>query len=329
MLGIWSTRAGDQVYPSRIRLSTSAHDLLRQCERKFQLTYLLRGGEERDDEESPIFSFGHAWGAGVVNYLLSGRLDEAMYRAWLAYWPNLEDHQRCEELVFYGLRAAQPKLDKIRQGWEIATFKDKPAIELGFHLDINDRWFYQSAIDAVMVQKSDTPRYAVLENKHTMSWKEDIMPMYKNSGQALCYSIVVDEVAQQPILEFPVHYFVGQFMSSDLYKPRIHHFEWKKTLLDRLNWFISLGMDVNHGQQCLDLNIFPMRGGSCNDFGKVCPYFGDCQLRANDVPKTDADFERDKTSHVKEIEASIQFRFDLNEVISRNLQKVREEIERT
>ena len=314
------------MYPSRIRLSTSAHQLLLECERKWQLTLLLKGAAERSD--SAIFSFGHGWGAGVVQYLLTGSLDAAVYHAWLAYWPLLEDDKRCEELMFIGLRAAKARLDSIRRDWEVATFNGKPAIELGFRLNINKSFYYESALDAALRHKTDN-HYAVLENKHTMSWLDDITPMYKNSSQALIYSVILDKIVEQPIATYGLNYFVGQFKSSDLYKPIIHFFPWRKTLLDRLNFFIALGMDVQRAQTMMDMNIFPMRGHNCMNYGRVCEYFGTCQLRSGDRPKTDQDVEEEKTQHIKEIECTVQFDLELDDIIKDHLQRVREEIKTT
>lgn len=311
------------MYPTRIRLSISTLELFHTCERMFQLVELLQNAAN-ERATTPIHIFGQAWGVGIVEYLLTGKLDAAVYKMWLAYYPLLEDHQRTEELCIHGLRQAQGKLDAIRSEWEIATFNNKPAIELGFRLNINERFYFESAMDAALRHKG-TGGYGVLENKHTMSWLDDITPMYKNSFQALLYSIVLDQVSGQELNSYELKYFVGQFKSSELWKPIIHVFPWKKTLLDRLNLFMTLALDVQRIQQCLDTGIFPMRGHSCLRFNRPCHFFNLCHMRKGDTPKDDAYIEKNKSSHVKEIESLVQFEFALPELINNHIARVKAE----
>lgn len=312
------------MYPSRIRLSTSNLDVLLRCDREFQIDELLVGGQPAEST-SAIFTFGHSWGEGIMEYLVTQDLDAAIYHAWRSYWPHLEDESsgRLEEYCFHALKNAKEKLDMILRDWKVATFNGKPARELGFHLDINERFYFQSMMDGVLEHRREG-HFAVLENKHTMSWLEDITPLYKNAFQALMYSVVLDKIANQLLGAYNLHYFVGQFVLKEFPKVRIHHFPWRKTILDRLNLFLSLGMDVQRLQMMLDMNLFPMRGKSCLRYNRTCPHFGTCQLRSNDIPKTDEYVEKNKTAHVREVEASIQFRFKLDEIVADHLRLVQE-----
>lgn len=309
-------------YPSKIRLSISTLELFHTCERKYQLIELIQGNEA-EREESAIFTFGQAWGAGVVEYLLTGSLDAAVYKAWLNYRPGLEDSGRTEEVCFHGLRMAEQRLKAMRDEYEIAEFNGKPAIELGFRLNINDRFYFESAMDAALRRKRDGS-YSILENKHTYSWLEDITPMYKNSIQGLLYSITLDAIAKQELGHYELNYFVGQFSSKSPFTPKIHLFPWKKTLLDRLNCFLSLSLDVQRLQQCVDIDLFPMRGHSCLRFNKPCYFFGTCQMRSKEVKKTDEYILKNKNEHVKEIESQVQFEYNLPELIKNHIERVQE-----
>jgi hypothetical protein len=270
---------------------------------------LLRGYDDR--ETSSTFSFGHAWGAGVVHYLLTGSMDAAIYAAWQEYWPILEDDKKNQTILINALRCAQPKLDTYRQEYRIATFQGKPAIELSFRLDINDRFYYVGYIDAVMQHIRDE-FYAVLENKHTSAWINDIAPMYQNSGQGLGYSIVLDKIANQDLGSYAIHHIVSQF-KRDPYEPTIHTLQFKKTLFDRLRWFTSLGVDVDRLTQMIGLNFFPMRGSSCLAWNRPCQFFGMCQLQVNDNPKEDKDLEE---------EPEYQFTFTLDEIVRDHLDRI-------
>lgn len=317
------------MYPTKIRLATNSHLTLLRCEREFQLVELLQGNEEEDEGDfSPSLCFGRAWGEGIVEYIATGRIDAAVHKAWQFYYPISEDDFKGqqEEFCYNGLKVAIPKLEAIRQDWEIATFDGKPARELGFRIDINDKYYYESAIDAVLRHKRE-PIHSMLENKHTFHYIDDVTPMYKNSSQGLAYSIVIDKIVNQPVNVYHLHYLVGQFRKYEgLHKPLLHHFKWKKTLLDRLNWFVSLGMDVRRTQEMVDLNIFPMRGHSCLRYNRPCRFFGTCQLRANDRPKTDEYVLKNKSQHVKDVEGSVQFRFSLDDIVKDHLQRVKEEL---
>lgn len=299
------------MYPSKIRLSYSTLELLHLCERKLQMIKLLQGYDEREENEH--FSFGNGWGTGVTSYLLYGDMDRAIYEAWQAYWPTLETDKKNQTMLFNALQVAKPKLDTYRMKYEIATFNGKPAIELSFRIDINERFYYVGYIDAVFRHRTQG-YYAVLENKHNTAWINDIDPLYKNSGQALGYSIVLDKIAEQDQSDYAIHYLVAQF-KRDLYEPTIHTLEYKKNLLDRLKWFFTLGIDVDRLAQLLKLNIFPMRGGSCQHFNRPCQFFGMCSLHVNDRPKTDEEVKDDK---------EYQFIYSLDEIVADHLKRVNE-----
>lgn len=316
-------------YPIRIRLATNSHLTLLRCEREFELVELLQGNSNDDVDNNPTLTFGKAWGEGIMEYLVTeGNIDAAVRKAWQAYYPVVEEMDRGwqEEFCYHGLKVAKSTLDKILEDWQVATFNGKPAVELAFRININDAIYYESSMDGVLKHRREG-YHATIENKHTLTWVDDITPMYKNSAQGVSYSLVLDKVVGQPLSVIPIHYIVGQFTKADgLHKPRIHHFRWKKTLLDRLNWFLSLGMDAKHIQEMIDIGIFPMRGHSCRRFNTVCPFFGTCHIRSGDKPKTPEYVEKNKSAHVKEVESSVQFVFSLDEIVADHLQRVQEVI---
>lgn len=297
----------DHLRANPLRLSYSTFNLLHGCERKFQLIKLLKSDEQ--DTEAPQFSYGHCFGDGVAEYLKTGDMDWAVYSAWMSYWPIMEDMKRSQWLAINAVIQAKDKLDRIRKEWEVATFNGKPAAELSFRLNINDWCYFVGYIDAVLKHKA-TGHYAVLEVKHTTSILNDLLPLYKNSGQALGYSIVLDKIANQPLGEYALFYFVGQMKKP--HEPLYHTFEWKKSLLDRLNWFLTLGMDVERLQRMIELGLFPMRGGHCISYNKVCPFFGTCGLHSFDTPATR---DPDTTPY--------QFTYSLDEIIADHLARVR------
>ena len=110
-------------------------------------------------------------------------------------------------------------------------------------------------------------------------------PLYMNSEQLIGYSIILDYITGKDNAEYDVYYFVGQIGAGDGFSPKIHPLTFPKSLKDRLNFFITLGMDVERLHKMLDTGIFPQRGHSCLKFNKPCPHFGTCGLHSLDVPK--------------------------------------------
>lgn len=266
---------------NKIRLSYSALNTLHTCERMFQLDRLLVTDREKEDFPSTVL--GRAYGTAVQSYLLHQDQDKALFDGYLAYWPILEEEKRNEEVFCSLFMTTVPQLDLILQDYEVATFRDKKAVELSFCLHINADFYYVGYIDVVL-KNIYTDRYAVLEIKHTTAQLLDLSPMYQNSGQALGYSIVLDEIVGEDQGEYDLLYVVGQ-VGKNPFNSKAQSFTFPKTLLDRFNWFISLGMDTEHLSSMIDNNVFPMRGSNCLQYMRPCKHFGTCQLHALDVWK--------------------------------------------
>lgn len=292
----------------QLRHSFSSLSAFHTCERMFQLDRLLEGGDKKEDYPATVL--GHSFGAGIATYLLTKDKDLALYKAWLAYHPVVEDKKRTETIALNLVTASFTALDNILQDWEVAYFNGKPAVELSFRLNIDENNYYVGYIDIVLRNKF-TGIYAILENKTTALNLFDLSCMYANSGQALGYSIVLDRIAGQELSDYEVQYFVGQLGSGTGYQPTIHNFHFPKTLSDRLNWFISLQMDMDHLKQMLELNIFPMRGHNCLQYMRPCKHFSTCQLHGLDTYK---DIPVDEINY--------DFVYELDDVVASHLERI-------
>ena len=283
-----------------IRLSHSALDTFLTCERMFQLDRLLVGGPEKEDYPATVF--GKAFGEGVSTYLLTQDPSAALFAAWKAYSPILEDDKRTEEICFNLLLATFPQLDNLLMDWEVAIFQGKPAVELSFRLNNlgskeEHNIYFVGYVDVVLRNKWNG-RYAILENKTTGLGLYDIDPLYKNSGQALGYSIVLDQITGEEHAEYDVLYLIGQINTKSehaKFSPKVHVKTYPKTLKHRLDWFIALGMDVARLEQMLELSVFPMRGRSCLQFMRPCKHFGTCGLQTldsyKDIPEDTIEYQ--------------------------------------
>lgn len=296
-----------------IRLSHSALETFLTCERMFQLDRLLEGAPDKQDYPATVF--GKAFGEGVSAYLLTQDPKEALFKAYLAYYPILEDDKRTEEILLNLLLCTFPTLDNILQDYEVAIFEGKPAVELSFRLNIEDNEkaniYFVGYVDVVLKNRWNG-RYAILENKTTGLQLLDLDPNYKNSGQALGYSIVLDKIAGSQNSEYDVLYLIGKLNSKSLggFSPEVQFKTYPKTLQNRLNWFITLGMDVNRLTAMIDMNVFPMRGGSCLQYMRPCKHFSTCGMQSLDRYKI-----------AEEDTIDYQFTYNLEELINDHLDR--------
>jgi hypothetical protein len=292
----------------KIRLSHSALDLFHTCERKFQLERLLVGAPEKRDYPATVL--GHSFGTGIASYLIHQDAEKALFDAYMRYYPVEEDDKRTEEVAMNLLLNSFPHLDNLLQDYEVAYFNGKPAAELSFCLNIDSKFYYVGYVDVVLRNKW-TGKYAIMENKTTAMNLYDLSCLYQNSGQALGYSIILDAITGKENTEYEVLYFVGQLGSGNGFMPKIHTLPFPKTLSDRLNWFISLKLDVSSIEEMLSINVFPMRGKSCLQYMKLCNQFGTCNLHGLDeyLPPLVDDIQYD-------------FTYDLEEVIVDHLNRI-------
>lgn len=291
-----------------IRLSYSSLETLNVCERKFQIEKLLVNDFQK--EESAHTLFGKAFGAGVQSYFQHQDQDKALFDCWINYYP--EEEIEGKKTVMRSLIALQkcfPSLDNLLMEYELVSFEGKPAVELSFRLDIDEEYYFVGYVDLVLRHRF-TGQYVVLDIKTTGLNLLDLSPLYKNSGQALGYSITLDQIVGHELSEYGVIYLVAQ-LGKTLADCKLHTYPFDKSLLDRLNWFITLGLDVERLKRMHQLNSFPMRGSSCLQYMRPCRHFGTCNLKVFDRPKEP---EEDLIDY--------QFIYQLDDVIEDHLRRI-------
>lgn len=290
------------------RLSHSALELLNLCERKFQLDRLLAGGPGKLDYPATVF--GKAFGIGVATYLATQNQERALFETWLAYTTGIEDDKRNLFTCINTMSASFAYLDTLLLDWEPAILKESNSAELSFRLNIDETFYFVGYIDFIMKNRYSN-RYGVIEVKTTALQLNDLDPVYKNSGQAVGYSIVLDKIAGQEQSSYDVIYIIGQIGGKTGFEPDIHVKTFSKTLQDRLNWFLTVGMDVNRLHSMFELNFFPQRGNNCLKYNKPCHHFGTCGLHTLD--------------RMKEIEVDTidyMFVYDMNDIINNHIERI-------
>jgi hypothetical protein len=270
-----------EIDPRFRQISYSGFLDLHACPRLYELNKLCTEHHAPEDDKSSItFAFGHLVGDGIAHIFAGTSWEEVVFRAFCA-WPLdlFAEDEKSDKSFWSGLIALE-KFFYMRQSgfldeYELLSFvgedgKEKPAIELGFKVSFPDGFFFRGHIDVVL-RHIHTGEIIVIECKTT--GLSSINPAtYKNSAQAIGYSVVLDVVAPGTS-SYTVYYLI--------YKTKGQEFEiipFTKTHLQRAQWIREILFDIENIKMYSTEGLFPMRGESCVRFFRDCKYLNTCQL---------------------------------------------------
>lgn len=270
-------------FDPRLKLmSYSSNLLLHKCPRKYQL-YKLKATEDPEDPDAAMnqnltFAFGHVVGEGIQDVLDGMEEAEVLWRMFLGFHASLEDRNEKQNKSFYLAVAAIQRFISLRSSgflddYELLYYQGKPAKELSFRIHLPDGFKYRGSVDAVLKHKV-TGKILVLECK-TSSTNTLHATQYKNSAQAVGYSVVLDVIAPD-ISSYEVLYLV--YLTKDM---NYEQLKFTKTYLQRATWIQELLLDVETVKLYQDTGVYPMRGESCMDFYRDCEYLNQCNLSTN------------------------------------------------
>jgi hypothetical protein len=263
--------------------SHSTSEKLVLCERKFACSKLEQNQPVQIDDIETLagnidFAFGKAIETGVQSALLNNTKQKIFFDMFMAWDMNLmAQHPKGYEKTFADACIAMDQFiyiqEQIMQGWEIAMFNGKPAIELAMLIDLENGYYYVGHADIILFHPG-LKRYRVLEIKTTGA-KTLHEAMYKNSSQGTGYSVFLDEIAKDIELTstFEVFYLVyptgvGFWKLYEFTKSRSTRAEWLNTLL----------LDMQRINTYRKVDFWPKRGSSCFDFYRPCQYLDRCDL---------------------------------------------------
>jgi len=156
------------------------------------------------------------------------------------------------------------------EDYELVIYDGKPACELSFRVTFPDGFKYRGFVDIVLKHKV-TGEVIVLELKTSSS--TNLNPAtYKNSLQALSYSMVIDTIFKG-LSSFQVLYLVYTTKSMEY-----NYLQFPKTAMQKALAIRELMLDIEVIKMYHAEGIFPMRGESCYDFYKECHYLNLCTL---------------------------------------------------
>jgi hypothetical protein len=263
--------------------SHSTSEKLILCERKFACSKLEQNQPIQIDDIETIsgnidFAFGRAIETGVQSALLDHSKSKIFFDMFMAWdMPLMASHPKGVEKTFTDAVIAIDQFlyikDQIMQGWVVAMFNGKPAIELAMLIDLENGYYYVGHADIILFHPS-LKQYRVLEIKTTGS-KTLSEAMYKNSNQATGYSVFLDEIAKDVELTstFEVYYLV--------YPTSLGHwklYNFTKSRSSRAAWLNTLLLDINRISTYRQVNFWPKRGSSCFEFYRPCQYLDRCDL---------------------------------------------------
>jgi hypothetical protein len=260
------------------QLSYSGLLTLHECPRKFQLQKLTSKSaqdSEVDFSSSVTFAFGHAVGLGIQELLIHSSVDRAIWEMFI-HWPCdlFDENAKQRKNFFLAIVAIQRFAHLLSidffEGYQLAIFNNRPAVELGFRITFPDGFRYRGFVDAVLHNPA-TGAVKVLEIKTTAA--ANLHPAtYQNSAQGIGYSIVLDSLFPD-LSDYEVLYLP--------YKTKDMEYEampFRKSYLQRALWIRELLLDIETIKMFEEHSVFPMRGESCFQYSRECQFLNLCTL---------------------------------------------------
>ena len=277
--------AEGEIDPRLKLLSHSSRTTLHKCPRKYQLYRLASEvvslAAEKEVEQGVTFAYGSAVGIGIQS-TLEGKSENQIYIDMLLEWDvDLLDTNPRQKKSFWEAMFAVQRFHALQstgylEDFELVYYQDKPAVELSFRIHLPDGFKYRGYVDVVLRHK-DTGEILVLELKTSSGTANSTM--YKNSGQALGYSVVLDKLFPD-MSSYKVLYLVYETRAR-----AYTEFYCEKSLLQRALWLQELLIDTKHVELYESFGSYPMHGENCLDFWRDCEYLGLCTLQTQNLTK--------------------------------------------
>jgi len=296
-------------------ISHSSRTTLHKCPRKFQLYRLnSKDTDQPDISQEVTFAYGTAVGVGVQSVLENKTEVQVYLDVFLAWHADLLDRNDKQRKSFWEVMHSVQKFMYMRANgfldeYELVYYEGKPAVELAFAVTLPDGFSYRGFVDAVL-QHKDTGEVIVLECKTTSGTPNPAH--YKNSGQAVGYSVVLD-ILFPTLSSYTVLYLVYYSRGREYTE-----FHFTKSLLQRALWLQELLIDTKHIELYESFGTYPMHGESCFDFFKPCEYLGLCTLATENLvsPLTVAD-----TKRMNKDAAKYTFNIDFYDLVEAQIEK--------
>lgn len=247
---------------------------------------LAKAMPERSREATISTVFGTAVGEGIQALCAGKGLDAALLATLTSWaWPLDYDDGKgkvSKKSPWYACQAVEAfyhhHLPEIGAEWGVFTLPNgRLSTEVSFRIHMPDGSYERGFIDVVLQHKV-TKQLAVIELKTTGLPQGDSggSIMYANSGQGTSYGVIVDHLAKLMGIESNLMvFYITLYTKSQTWEL----YPFTKTESGRLQWLVSLRQEHDMITSCNTHGTWPMRGGSCNSWGRPCFAFGICDLQ--------------------------------------------------
>lgn len=310
-----------EIDPRLKLMSHSSRTTLHKCPRKYQLYRLsseqISLSDEKEIAQGVTFAYGSAVGVGVQSALESKSENQVILDTFMEWDVDLLDSNPRQHKSFWlAIRAVQKIMGLLANGfldeYELVYYKGKPAVELSFIILLPNGFKYRGFVDAVLRHKL-TKEVLVLENKTTSGQANSAT--FKNSGQALGYSVVLDKLFPG-LSSYEVLYIVYETKTMEFVE-----LPFQKTLLQRALWLQELLIDTQLITMYESYKTYPMHGESCFDFFRDCEYLSLCTLTTENITKPLTTEVLDK---IEADEERYDFTLDFYELVESQVEKASE-----
>jgi hypothetical protein len=302
--------------PRLLNLSYSSLLTAHSCPRRFELEKRGATSDVTEHIDDTItFSYGHVVGLGIQLVLEKKEWEEVVWRCALAWTaPLWAENPKQNKSFAQALFAVQKFRAMLTQGYldgfSLVVYNGAPACELSFLINLPNNYKYRGFVDAVL-QHDETGKVIVLECK-TSSATNLNPAQYRNSAQAIGYSIVLDAIFPD-LSSYEVLYLV--YSSKQL---EYTQYPFEKSYVQRARWIQELVLDCEILALYESRGVYPMRGESCFDYYRECKYLGLCQMETDKFtePLTQDGFEKIQKSN-----SEYQIQISLDDLIHAQLHK--------
>jgi hypothetical protein len=302
--------------PRLLNLSYSSLLTAHSCPRKFQLDRLNATSDQQESmSESITFSYGQIVGLGIQKILEKKSYDEVIWQMFLGWKPELfADNPKQNKSFAAAVFAIQKFQALLNDGYlneySLVNYKGLPACELSFLITLPEGFKYRGFVDAVL-QNNRTGEVIVLECK-TSSANTLNPATYKNSAQAIGYSIVLDAIFPG-LSSYKVIYLIYSTKSL-----QYDQLEFSKSYVQRARWIRELILDAEIIRMYIDDDIFPMRGESCFTYFRECQYMNLCQM---DTDKLTSPITQEQIDKIDQANSTYQIQISIYDLIKSQLTK--------
>lgn len=306
-------------------LSYSSLLTLHACPRRFELDKLTDSVEDLDPTESNItFAFGHCVGEGVQAMFQGMSFQEAVWKMLLRWRIDLYASNEKQKKSFWeaveAVRLLYLQIDMWEAEYELVYYpnadgEEVPAVELSFLIEFPEGYKFRGFMDVALRNKR-TGSLTVLEVK-TSSSRSINQAQYKNSAQALGYTVVMDTIAPGES-SYEVVYLVFSSMAGEW-----DTFSFQKTMLQRARWIQQVMLDVELIKLFSESQYFPQHGESCFDFYRECKYYGTCSLENKFIIKQ---LSQEMVNNLEKATDNFAIKLTLADLIAGQVYRQQEEI---